>query len=81
MTRKGVIMSVKENNMANNIKYIDEWKREHVRFIRFYINKDKEKDVLEHFEKQANKRAYLVDLIRKDMDGLLSSKAAKSRKG
>jgi len=57
-----------ENRMGNNIKYIDEWKKKNVKFIKFYINREKEKDILEHLEKQQNKRAYLIDLIRKDME-------------
>lgn len=61
-------MNEGKDKMGNNVKYIDEWKKKNVKSIKFYINKDKEKDILEHLEKQQNKRAYLIDLIRKDME-------------
>ena len=52
----------------NNIQKINEWKRNHTKTIIFYINKDTESDVLQHLESQPNRRAYLVELIRKDMN-------------
>ena len=47
---------------------IDKWKKEHTKKVIFYINKDTEQDVLEHYEHQPNKRVYLIGLIRKDME-------------
>lgn len=51
-------------------KYLDyqyKWRKEHIKRYNFDINKDTEEDVYRWLEKQPNKRAYLIELIRKDM--------------
>lgn len=51
-------------------KYLDyqySWRKEHIKRCNFDLNKDTEEDVYKWLEKQPNKRAYLIDLIRKDM--------------
>ena len=49
----------KENDYA--------WRKSNIRRYSFTINKTNDKDVLDHLEKQPNKREYLIGLIRKDM--------------
>ena len=44
------------------------WEKENLRQINLKLNKVTDKDVLDHIEKQPNKRDYLIKLIRKDMD-------------
>lgn len=43
------------------------WKKENLKRYTFEVNKVTNKDVYEHFEKQPNKREYLLNLIRKDI--------------
>ena len=50
-------------DMANRKR----WEKEFLRQYTLRINKNTDKDVYEHLEKQPNKRAYLIELIRKDM--------------
>lgn len=44
------------------------WRKENLKNYHFDLNKVTDKDVYEHLEKQPNKRAYLIDLIRKDLE-------------
>lgn len=50
-------------DMENNAK----WRKEKIRRYSFTLNVEKDKDVYEYFEKQPNKRDYLISLIKKDM--------------
>ena len=52
-----------EKNMATN-----KWRRECVKYYKFYLHKELDKDALEWLEKQPNKRQYLIDLIKGDMN-------------
>ena len=52
-----------EKNMATN-----KWRKEKVKTYRFYLHKELDKDVMEWLEQHDNKRQYLIDLMRKDMD-------------
>ena len=51
-------------NMENNAK----WRKENIRRIVVNLNKVNQADVIEHLDKQVNKQAYIIDLIRKDME-------------
>lgn len=45
------------------------WRKECIKRIEFYLHKEMDKDVLEWLESKPNKREYIIDLLRKDMDG------------
>ena len=72
MVTKGVIMG---RNFGNMYK----WRKDNLKHYVFDLNKSKEKDVIDHLEKQANKKEYFVSLVRKDMNGTELSETAKSR--
>lgn len=44
-----------------------QWRKEFLTFYKFYFHKELDRDVLEWFEKQPNKRQYIIELIRADM--------------
>lgn len=43
------------------------WRKKNIKRTTFDLNLETEKDVIDWLDKQANKRAYLIELIRKDM--------------
>ena len=45
------------------------WRKESIKRIEFYLHKENDKEVLEWIENVPNKREYLIELIRKDMNG------------
>ena len=49
-------------------EYKYKFDRENYRHIHLKIS-NKEKKVIKHLEKQQNKNGYLIELIRKDMEG------------
>lgn len=51
-------------DMNNNY----EWRKKNIRRYSFTLNVENDKDVYEFFERQSNKRDYLIGLIRKDMN-------------
>lgn len=57
----------KENIMGRDREHRNKWEKETIRKYNFGLNKEKDKDVLAHLEKQKNKRQYLIDLIKADM--------------
>ncbi len=57
-----------DRNMGRNKENLDKWSKEKKKRFEFYINKEKDKDVYEYFETIPNKRQYLIDLIRGDMN-------------
>ena len=59
----------KEKTMGRDMENHAEWERNNLRSFTFKLNRNNEKDVIEHLEKQPNKRDYLIRLIRKDMEG------------
>ena len=54
----------RRTNMATN-----QWRKECVKYYKFYLHKEIDSDILEWFEKQPNKREYIKSLLRKDMNG------------
>lgn len=44
------------------------WRKDNQRVFKFELNKTKEKDVIDFLESLENKRAYIIDLIRKDIN-------------
>lgn len=69
-------MSIKENSM--DLKKRAEWERSTLRRFVITLNRNLDGDMIDFLEKTGNVRGYLKGLIRKDMDGHLLSKAAKS---
>ena len=67
-----------EDIMAKSNEYIDRWKKDNVTKYSFYVNNNTESDVNEWLKGISNRRQYLIGLIRKDMNGLLPSKAQES---
>ena len=53
----------RRTNMATN-----QWRKECVKYYKFYLHKEIDSDILEWFEKQSNKREYIKSLLRKDMN-------------
>ena len=53
--------------MGRDMENHARWEKENLRQITLKLNKVTDKDVLDHIEKQPNKRDYLIKLIRKDM--------------
>lgn len=49
-------------------RYISEYKKENYRRFEFHVKKKEEKNVIKHLENIKNRTAYIVDLIKKDMD-------------
>jgi len=54
---------MKESDKLQQLKY----QRENLRQVKFALNRETDKDVIEHIEKQSNIRQYIIGLIRKDM--------------
>lgn len=54
--------------MGRNLENEVRWRKENIRRYSFTLNKVTNKDVYEHLEKQKNKRAYLIELIKKDLE-------------
>lgn len=57
----------KGGNMGRNKENHARWEKENLRSFTFKLNRNSEKDVVEHLEKKPNKREYLVGLIREDI--------------
>lgn len=55
--------NMKESDKIQQLKY----QRENLRQVKFALNRETDKDVIEHVEKQPNIRQYIIGLIRKDM--------------
>lgn len=51
-----------------NIMATSKWRKECIKTYRFYVHKEMDKDVYGWLEAINNKRQYLIDLIRKDMN-------------
>lgn len=43
------------------------WRKENIRRIVVNLNKQSQKEVIEHLDRQKNKQAYIIDLVKKDM--------------
>ena len=53
--------------MGRDMENRKRWEKEYLRSYTFKVNKNTDADVIEYLEKIPNKRAYLIELIRKDM--------------
>lgn len=58
-----------EKEKFNQIAYINEWKRKNVQRINLQLNKNTEKDIIDHLAAMPNRTEYIKELIRKDMNG------------
>lgn len=58
---------MEEKKKFDKNKYDNEYKKKNYRLIAFRVSK-KHQDILDHFDKQENKAAYIINLIRKDME-------------
>lgn len=45
----------------------DKYNKEHYKVVNFKLNKETEKEILEHLEAQPNKQGYIKELIKQDM--------------
>ena len=59
---------VEEKTMGRDLDNMYEWRKKNQKRFEFYLNKELDKDVYEWFETKTNKRQYLIDLIRKDLN-------------
>lgn len=55
--------------MGRDIDNYTKWRKENLRQFVIKFNRAKEKDVIDHLEKQTNIRQYLIRIIRKDING------------
>lgn len=55
--------------MGRDKENLQLWKKKNIKRYEFYLHKESDKDLYEYIEKIDNKRAYLIELIRKDMNG------------
>lgn len=53
--------------MGRDLENRQKWEKENLRQYTVKVNKNTERDVYEFLEKIPNKRAYIIELIRKDM--------------
>jgi flagellar biosynthesis chaperone FliJ len=55
--------------MGRDMENLDKWRKQVQKRFEFYINKETDADILEWFEQIPNKRQYILELLRKDMNG------------
>ena len=60
-------MSEDKIMMNKNRDNEHKWRKKNLVGYNFTLNVETEKDIIEHFNNVDNKRAYLIELIRKDM--------------
>ena len=56
-------MTMGKNSLESTYK----WRKNNLRQIKFELNVNTDSDVLAYLESKPNKRAYLIELIRKDI--------------
>ena len=56
-----------EKQRKANVARVSEWRREHCKTFSVQCHKIYDADIIEHMQKQPNKRLYLIRLIRKDI--------------
>ena len=59
---------VEEKTMGRDKDNLDKWRKANQKRFEFYLNRESDKEVLEWFEQIPNKRQYLIDLIKGDMN-------------
>ena len=62
-------MSERKITMGRDLENDKKWRKENLKRYILDFNRTKDKDVLDHLEKQPSKREYIIGLIRKDMNG------------
>lgn len=67
-----------ERIMGIDLKHRAEWEKTTLRRFVITLNRNYDGDMIEFLEKKDNVRQYLMGLVRKDMNGLLPSKAQES---
>ena len=60
-------MPIEEKTMGRDKENDAKWRKENIRRIVVNLNKQSQKEVIEHLDRQKNKQAYIIDLIKKDM--------------
>ena len=58
-----------DKDMGRDMENLDKWRKQVQKRFEFYINKETDADILEWFEQIPNKRQYILELLRKDMNG------------
>lgn len=53
--------------MGRDMENRKRWEKECLRSYTFKVNRNTDKEIIEHLEKIPNKRAYIINLIRKDI--------------
>ena len=64
MARKSKEQITKEQHNKATVKHI----KEHYRQFKFILHNERQKDIIDHLEKQVNKQQYIISLIMKDID-------------
>ena len=54
--------------MGRDMDNLYKWRKENIKKIILDLNKTTDKDVLDHLDKQPNKKEYLIGLVRKDIE-------------
>lgn len=54
--------------MGRDMDNFYDWCKKNIKRYEIRINKEKDKDLFKYFDKIPNKNAYVIDLIRKDME-------------
>lgn len=47
---------------------IDQWQKEHIKRVVVKLNKESDKDILDHLDSLPNVQGYIKSLIRKDIE-------------
>ena len=58
-----------ERKMGIDMKHRAEWEKTTLRRFVVTLHRDRDKEMIEYLEHKGNVRRYLMNLIRKDMDG------------
>ena len=61
-------MNTGEKTMGRDMDNLYKWRKENIKKIILDLNKTTDKDVLDHLDKQPNKKEYLIGLVRKDIE-------------
>ena len=61
-------MNPGDNNMGRDMDNMYKWRKETIKRYELTLHKENDKDVYEKLESIDNKRQYLIELIRKDIE-------------
>jgi len=62
-------MDLGDKIMGRDMENLYKWRKENIKKLILDLNKTSDKDVIDHLDKQPNKKEYLIGLVRKDMEG------------